>query len=81
MADRCERVGDDRPRGGRVKRLWTWVAWTNGRDRICDAGIAWADDKQGAEAVGWMSLGGPWARSVERIEVVLVGLFQEVEPS
>lgn len=50
-------------------KLWKWIAWSAGRDRICDCGTAWAKTAADAEAVGWMSLGGPWSDVVEKIEV------------
>jgi hypothetical protein len=47
-------------------RFWLWRAWTEGRTRICDCGIARAATASGAEQIAWMTLGGPYAhRAVE----------------
>jgi hypothetical protein len=50
-------------------RAWLWRAWTDGRSRIADCGIARAPTKAEAERIAWMTLGGPHAGRVVEMQI------------
>jgi len=49
--------------------LWIWRAWTAGRERIADCGIARADNAAGARDIALLCLGGPHVGAVVEIDV------------
>lgn len=49
--------------------LYIWRAWSLGRARICDSGVAQADSAERAEEIARMCLGGPHAFEVVEIQV------------
>lgn len=55
------------------KQLFLWRAWNDGRERICDCGIANADTHDEAVAIARMCLGGPHRYSVTMFEVEIAG--------
>lgn len=49
--------------------LWIWRAWSAGRKRICDCGVARAKSTQDAEAIARMCIGGPHRDEVAEVEL------------
>jgi formylmethanofuran dehydrogenase subunit E len=50
-------------------KLWHWIAWNKGRERICDCGIARADSEAVARGIAAQCLGGPYMLEVETFDV------------